>query len=561
MEKKAAAPGYREKIKRRKTWSGIDLKEVYSLKDLNPDEYKNKIGGPGEFPYTRGIYSNMYRGKLWTRRQPWGFGTPEDTNKQMKYLIDHGNTGLMVFRDQPTMHGLDSDHPLAQGEVGVSGVPLVSVEDMEDLFDEIALENVSVTLLCASVVSPVILAQYITVAKRRGIDISKLRGTISNDPIMSHVCYSDVANPPDLGVKIWGDLVEYCSEAMPVWHAAYVSSCYNMREYGLDAPQEVAFGLMIASVFIESCLKRGMEIDNVAKRMSFYCSAGIDIFEEVAKFRAMRRMWAFMMRDKYQAKNPASMQFKFAVQCAGHSLIPQQPLNNIARTSFETLAAVLSGAQSVFTTTFVEPVCLPTEDAQRNALSIQGIVAHETGAASVVDPLGGSYYVEHLTNEIEDKSAGIIKKIEKMGGFIEALNIGWVQQMINEGNQRYQQEIEDDERLIVGQNYMAIPPEEDTLLPGGLLEISPDVEKRQIERVKKMKANRDQSKLKEAVKKLQAGVKTGDDENFMPYIIEAVEAKATVEEIMGIIRTSRGLTWDPWGYRQSPFLEGGANGS
>ena len=556
MEKKYAEPGYREKIRRTKTWSGIDLKEVYTPKDSNPAEYEKKIGNPGEFPYTRGIYQNMYRGKLWTRRQPWGFGTSEDTNKQMKYLIEHGNTGLMVFRDQPTMHGLDSDHPLAKGEVGVSGVPLVSIEDMEDLFEGIPIEDVSVTLLCASVVSPVILAQYLGVAKRRGIDISKLRGTISNDPIMSHVCYSDVANPPDLGVKIWGDLVEYCFETMPVWHAAYVSSCYNMREYGLDAPQEVAFGLMIAALFIEGCLKRGMEIDKVAAKMSFYCSAGIDIFEEVAKFRAMRRMWAFIIRDKYKAKKPASMQFKFAVQCAGHSLIPQQPLNNIARTSFETLAAVLSGAQSVFTTTFVEPVCLPTEDAQRNALSIQGIVAHETGAATVVDPLGGSYYVERLTDKIEKKAAGIMQKIEGMGGFIEALNSGWVQQVIDKGNRCYHEEIEDGERLIVGQNYMAIPPEEDTLLPGGLLEIPPDAEQRQVARVKKMKTNRDHQKLEAAVKKLREGVTMGDDHNFMPYIIEAVEAKATVEEIMGTIRTSRGLTWDPWGYRQSPFSGG-----
>jgi methylmalonyl-CoA mutase N-terminal domain/subunit len=556
MKTKHAEPGYREKIRRKKTWSGIHLKEVYTPEDSKTTRYKNKIGNPGEFPYTRGIHQNMYRGKLWTRRQPWGFGTSEDTNKQMKYLIEHGNTGLMVFRDQPTMHGLDSDHPLAKGEVGVSGVPLVSIEDMEDLFEGIPIEDVSVTLLCASVVSPVILAQYLGVAKRRGLDISKLRGTISNDPIMSHVCYSDVANPPDLGVKIWGDLVEYCYETMPAWHAAYVSSCYNMREYGLDAPQEIAFGLMIASLFIEACLERGMKIDNVAARMSFYCSAGIDIFEEVAKFRAMRRMWAFMMRDKYRARKPASMQFKFAVQCAGHSLVPQQPLNNIARTSFETLAAVLSGAQSIFTTTFVEPVCLPTEDAQRNALSIQGIVAHETGAATVVDPLGGSCYVESLTDELEDKATGIMKKIEKMGGFIKALNTGWVQQMIDEGNQRYHQEIEDGERLIVGQNYMTIPPEEETLLPGGLLEIPPDAEHRQVAKVNRMKANRDHKKLETAIKKLREGVTIGDNHNFMPYIIEAVEAKATVEEIMGTIRTSRGLTWDPWGYRQSPFSGG-----
>lgn len=553
MKKKIAEPGYREKVNRTKTWSGVELKEVYGPKQ-GDENYRTKLGNPGEFPFTRGIYPNMYRGKLWTRRQPWGFGTPEDTNKQMKYLITHGNTGLMVFRDQPTMHGLDSDHPLSKGEVGVSGVPLVSVEDMEDLFDDIPLEEVSSTLLCASVVSPVILAQYIAVAKRRGLDFTRLRGTISNDPIMSHICYSDAANPPELGVKVWGDLVEYCAENLPVWHAAYVSSCYNMRDYGLDAPQEIAFGLMIASSFIEGCMRRGMDIDNVARRMSFYCAAGIDLFEEVAKFRAMRRMWAKMMQEKFGAKDRGSLQFKFAVQCAGHSLIPQQPLNNIARTSFETLAAVLSGAQSIFTTTFVEPVCLPTKDAQRNALSIQGIVAHETGVAAVADPLGGSYYIEELTDEMEKRATELMETIDKMGGFIEALNKGWVQKMIDEGNQRYHDEIENGERLIVGLNYMTIPPEEDTVLPGGVLEIPPGTEERQIERVKKMKANRDFGKVKQSITKLAEGVKLGENENLMPYIIDAVESKATVEEIMGTIRTTMGMSWDPWGYRTSPFV-------
>jgi methylmalonyl-CoA mutase N-terminal domain/subunit len=553
VKQKGTQTGYRETVSRTTTWSGIELKNVYLPENPDDEKYKKDIGNPGEYPFTRGIYPNMYRGKLWTRRQPWGFGTPDDTNKQMKYLIEHGNTGLMVFRDQPTMHGLDSDHPLSKGEVGVSGVPLVSMEDMEDLFDGIAMDQVSTTLLCASVVSPVILAQYIAVAKRRGMDIAKLRGTISNDPIMSHVCYSDVANPPKLGVKIWGDLVEYCAEHMPVWHAAYVSSCYNMRDYGLDAPQEVAFGLKIASVFIDGCLKRGMNIDNVARRMSFYCAAGIDIFEEVSKFRAMRRMWAKMLSEKYGATDRGSLQFKFAVQCAGHSLIPQQPLNNIARTSFETLAAVLSGAQSVFTTTFVEPVCLPTKDAQRNALSIQGIVAHETGVAAVADPLGGSYYIEELTDEIEKRAASLMEKIDQMGGFIEALNKGWVQKVIDEGNQRYHEQIESGERLIVGLNYMTIPPEEDTVLPGGVLEIPPGTEERQIARVKKMKANRDEQKLARSINTLTSGVKKGENENLLPYIIDAVEAKATVEEIMGTIRTTMGLSWDPWGYRTSPF--------
>jgi len=553
MEKKVTVQGYRETVKRTKTWSGIDLKQLYTPEDIKDFDYNKDLNDSGQYPFARGIYPNMYRGKLWTRRQPWGFGTPEDSNKQMKYLISRGNTGLMVFRDQPTMHGIDSDHPLARGEVGVSGVPLASVADMEALMDGIPLESVSATLLCASVVSPVILAQYIVCARKRGLDLSQLRGTISNDPIMSNVCYSKEVNPPELGVKIWGDIVEYCAKNMLKWHAAYVSSCYNMRDYGLDAPQEIAFGLKIAATYFDNCLKRGMDIDDLAQRMSFYCNTGIDLFEEVAKFRAMRRMWAKMLRYEYKAKKPQSWQFRFAVQCSGHSLVPQQPLNNIARTSFETLAAVLGGAQSIFTTTYVEPICLPTEEAQRNALSIQGIIAHETGVAAVVDPLGGSYYVESLTNKMEEKATEVMSKIDELGGFVAALKKGWVQQQIDRGNERYQKEIEDGERLIAGVNYMTIPPEEDKAPPGGILTIPPETEKRQIERIKKLKANRDIEKVKACVKKLYEVVEKGDNINLMPYIIDAVEAKSTVEEIMGTIRNASGLTWDAWDIRKSPF--------
>ncbi len=556
MKREEMKHGYMEKVQRTKSWSAIDLKEIYSREDTSDINYEGDIGEPGKYPYTRGIYPNMYRGRLWTRRQPWGFGTPEDTNKQMKFLIEHGNTGLMVFRDQPTMHGIDSDHPLARGEIGVSGVPLCSVEDMEDLMDGIPLEKISTTLLCASIVSPVVLAQYIVVARKRGIDIAKLRGTISNDPIMSHVCYSKEVNPPEFGVKIWGDLVAYCAENMPVWHAAYVSSCYNIREYGIDAPQEIAFGLAIASAYFDGCLARGMDIDDVARRMSFYCSTGIDIFEEVAKFRAMRRMWAKMVREKYEAKDHRSWQFRFAVQSAGHSLVPQQLLNNIARTAFETLGAVLSGAQSIFTTTFVEPVSLATEEAQRNALAIQGIIAQETGVAAVVDPLGGSYYIEDLTNKMEERATHVLNEIEGMGGFIEALKKGWVDRQIEEGNSQYQKDIENGERLIVGVNYMTIPQEEDNSSYGGLLRIPPETEERQIERVKKLKATRDYERVKRSIKKLHQAAKKGENENLMPHIIDAVEGKATVEEIMGTIRTARGLSWEPWNYRKSPFEEG-----
>lgn len=540
-----------EKPKRLQTWSGFDVKEIYKPEDVK--ELEKDIAGAGEYPFTRGIYPDMYRGKLWTRRQPWGFGTPEDTNEQLKFLIRHGNTGLMVFRDQPTMHGIDSDHPLARGEVGVSGVPLCSIEDMEALMDGIPLEKVSMTLLCASVVSPVILAQYLVVAGRRGIDISGLRGTISNDSIMSHICYSKEANPIDLGIKVWGDLVEFCGRNMPLWHAAYVSAPYNIRDSGINAPQEIAFGLAIAATYIDGALRRGMDIDDVARRMSFYCSAGIDLFEEVAKFRAMRRMWAKMMKDKYGAGDPRSWQFKFAVQCAGSSLVPQQPLNNIARTAYESLAAVLGGCQSLFCTTYTEPVSLPTREAQRTALGIQGILAYETGVALVADPLGGSYYVESLTSKMEAEAAKIMTEIEETGGFPEALKSGWVERQIDEGNISYQREIESGERLIVGLNTMTIPPEEDLTPPGGVLRIPPETEQKQVARVKKLKETRDHDRLRGAVANLRESAREGEKKNLIPDIINAVEARATVEEIMGTIREARGLSWDPWGIRRSPF--------
>jgi methylmalonyl-CoA mutase N-terminal domain/subunit len=550
---KKAGQDYMEKLKRLKTWSGFAVKEKYTPEDVKNIDYQTDIADPGQYPFTRGIYADMYRGKLWTRRQPWGFGTPEDTNEQLKFLIEHGNTGLMVFRDQPTMHGIDSDHPLARGEVGVSGVPLCSVEDMEDLMDGIPLEKVSMTLLCASVVSPVVMAQYLVVAKRRGIDPAVLRGTISNDSIMSHVCYSKEANPINLGIKVWGDLVEYCAKNMPLWHAAYVSAPYNIRDSGIDAPQEIAFGLAIAATYIDGTLRRGMDIDDVARRMSFYCNTGIDLFEEVAKFRAMRRMWARMLREKYGARDPRSWQFKFAVQCAGSSLVPQQPLNNIARTAFEALAAVLGGAQSVFCTTYTEPISLPTKEAQRTALGIQGIIAYETGAALVADPLGGSYYVEALTDKLEEEAGKIMAEIENMGGFSKALESGWVDKQVEEGNIRYQKEIESGERLIVGVNTMTIPPEEDSTPPGGVLRIPPETEQKQIARVKRLKETRDQSQVKKTLENLREESGKGEGENLMPAVMEAVEAYATVEEIMGTIREAYGLSWDPWGIRKSPF--------
>ena len=544
---------YLERPSRLTTWSGFPVKEIYTPDDMNGIDYEGEIGQAGEYPFTRGIYSNMYRGKLWTRRQPWGYGVAEDTNKQLKFLLQHGNTGLMVYRDSPTILGIDSDHPLAEGEVGKTGVPLCSVEDMEAVMEGIPSDEVSMTLLCGSAVAPVILSQYIVAAEKQGVNVAGTRGTISGDPIQCYFILSKESNPIDLGIKLWVDTVEYCNRNLPLWHAAYIGVPYNLRDSGINAPQEIAFGLATAMTYIEGTLKRGMNVDDIARRLTFYCSAGIDLFEEVAKFRAMRRMWARIMREKLHAKDPRSWQFRFAVQCSGHSLVPQQPLNNIARTTLETLAAVLGGSQSIFCTTYDEPICLPTKEAQQTALGIQGIIAYESGVPLVTDPLGGSYYVENLTNKMEEEATKILDEIEEMGGFKEAMMNGWIERKIEDGNIQYQTETEKGERLIVGANVLTIPPEDDLTPPGGVLRIAPEKEQEQLVRLKKLKQTRDDDKVRKAIKTLRESAKKGENENLIPYILEATRAYATVEEIMGTIREAYGYSWDPWDMRKSPF--------
>lgn len=547
-----AAEAYYERHQRTKTWSGIPLKEIYTPKDIEGLDYERDLSDAGQYPFTRGIYPDMYRGRIWTRRLGWGYGTAAETNKQFKFLLAEGNTGLNLFRDLPSTLGIDPDHPMARGEVGRDGVSLCTMADMEEIFEGIPIEKISTNILCASCVGPVVLSLYFAAAEKRGISLDKLRGTHSNDPIMGYFCYSKEANPLDLCVKAAGDVIEFCTKNMPLWHAFQLSVPYNIRDSGLNAPQEIAIGLATAIAYIEEALRRGLKIDDFGPRASFYCNAGIDFFEEIAKLRAMRRMWAKIVRERFGAKDPNSWKFRFGVHTAGSSLVPQQPLNNIIRIAYEQLVAVLAGAQSINSCTFDEPVCLPTELSQRIALRTQQIVAYETGVASVADPLGGSYYVEYLTNKMEEEASNILHQVEDMGGMLETIRSGWWQRVIDEGSLQYQKEIEGGERIIVGMNAFTNPPEED-FIPGGVLRIPLEVEEEQIAKVKKIKETRDSNRVRETIGKLRQSAQRG--ENLMPPIIEAVKSYATVEEIQGTIREAFGYSWDPWGVRKSPFSE------
>ena len=551
MDKLAEA--YYEKVRRTETWSGIPLKPIYTPQDTAGIDYEREIADAGQYPFTRGIHADMYRGKLWTRRQGWGYGLGEDTNKQLRLLMQQGNTGFSIYRDLPSANGIDSDHPLAEGEVGVAGVALCSMQDMEAIMEGLPLDQVTTSLLCGSVVAPIMLAQYIAVADKTGIPRTKLRGQVSSDTLMGHFCYSKDTNPLDLCVKAAVDVIEFCTKEMPQWNATDISACYNLREAAaLTAPQEIAIGFGHALAYMRGAMARGLSIDDIAPRANFYCNVGIDFFEEIAKFRAMRRLWAKLMREKFGAKDPRSWRFRMAVQTSGASLTKQQPLNNIVRAAFETLASVLGGAQSIYCTPYEETVCLPTELGHEVALRTQQIIAYETGVAAVADPLGGSYYVETLTNQIEEEAAKLLEQVEAMGGIVEAIRVGWVDRLFDQQLARYQKEVESGQRTVVGLNAFARPPREGDF-PGGILRIPPQVETEQIARVKRLKAARDSSRVREAITNLRRTAEKGREVNLMPAVIDAVKVYATIEEIQGTIREAFGYTWDPMGMRKSPF--------
>jgi methylmalonyl-CoA mutase, N-terminal domain len=510
------------------TSSHIAVKPLYTPADLKGSDYESEAGVPGEYPFTRGVQATMYRGRLWTMRQYAGMGDAEESNKRYKYLLANGTTGLSVAFDLPTQIGMDSDHALAAGEVGKVGVAIDSIEDMERLFAGIELTKIS-TSMTINATGSILLALYVAVAKRQGADLKKLSGTVQNDVLKEYIARGTYIYPPRQALRVITDMFSWAKESVPEWNTISISG-YHMREAGSTAVQEVAFTLGNGMAYVEAAIKAGLDVDKFAPRLSFFFNAHSNFLEEVAKFRAARRMWARIMREHFKAKNPRSWMLRFHAQTAGSTLTAQQPENNIVRTAIQALAAVLGGTQSLHTNSYDEALALPTEQAARIALRTQQIIAYESGAPQTVDPLAGSYYIEALTNEIEKRAAEYLGKIEVMGGMLKAIERGFVQQEIQNAAYEYQQAVDREDAVVVGVNRFEV--EEEKPIP--IQQIDPVLEPKQIERVRALRARRDAGPCKDALNKVEDAARTG--ENVMPRILAAVEAYATVGEISDAMR-------------------------
>jgi methylmalonyl-CoA mutase N-terminal domain/subunit len=517
-----------ERRQRFETSSGIELPNDFNPQNTDAIDYDRDLGAPGEFPFTRGIRRNMYRGRFWTMRQYAGYATAEESNARYKYLLSQGTTGLSVAFDLPTQIGLDSDDPLAAGEVGKVGVAIDSLEDMERLFDGIPLDQVS-TSMTINATAAILLCLYIAVAKKQGVEPAKLRGTIQNDILKEYIARGTYIYPPAPSLRLITDTFAFCAREVPQWNMISISG-YHIREAGATAVQEVAFTLANAITYTEAALKAGLEIDEFAPRLSFFFNAHNNLLEEVAKFRAARRMWARTMRDRFGARDPRSMMLRFHAQTAGSTLTAQQPEVNIVRTTIQALAAVLGGTQSLHTNAMDEALALPTEDSARLALRTQQVIAYESGVADTVDPLAGSYAIEQLTNEIERRAMDYIEKIEAMGGMLRAIETGYVQREIQEAAYRYQRAVETGDQIVVGVNRFRI--EEEKPIP--ILRIDPEIERRQIERVRAVRARRDQVRVEAALAALEEAAR--GTENLLPRILDCVEAYATLGEISNRLR-------------------------
>ena len=517
--------------------SGFDTNRVYThndLKDWSPDE---ELGAPGQFPYTRGVYPTMYRGRLWTMRQFAGFGSSEDTNRRFKYLLRHGQNGLSVAFDMPTLMGIDADAPLAHGEIGHCGVSISSIDDMERLFEDIPLDQVT-TSMTINGPAAVIFAMYLAVAERRGIRLARLDGTLQNDILKEYIAQKEWLYPPEPSLRLITDTIAYCSEHVPKWHPVSISG-YHIREAGSTAVQELAFTLYDGLTYVEAAVKAGLPVDRFAPQLSFFFNAHNDFFEEIAKFRAARRLWAREMTRRYRPCDPRSAQLRCHAQTAGCSLTAQQPMNNVVRTTLQALAAVLGGAQSLHTNSMDETLALPTEDAVKLALRTQQIIAHESEVTNSVDPLGGSYYVETLTNRLEEAALEYFRRLDDMGGMVRAIERGFPQREILDASQRYQRELERKERIIVGVNEYVESAER----PIPILKIGHEVECEQVARLSDLRKCRDSFKMAGAVEALQEATSCG--ENVMPYLIDAVKAKATLGEICTALQEVLGTYREP----------------
>jgi methylmalonyl-CoA mutase, N-terminal domain len=522
------------------TISGLE-NEPLATPDTTDVDYDRDLAYPGVYPFTRGVYPSMYRGRLWTMRQFAGFGTAEETNERFRYLLDHGQTGLSTAFDMPTLMGYDSDHARSLGEVGREGVAIDSLDDVETLFAGIPLDQVSTSMTINSPAA-MLLAFYLCVGEEQGVPRSELRGTIQTDILKEYIAQKEWIFPPEPSMRLVTDMVEFCAGEMPKWHPISISG-YHIREAGSTAAQELAFTLMDGFTYVEWAVERGLDVDDFAPRLSFFFNAHLDFFEEVAKYRAARRIWAKEMRDRYGAKDQRSLLMRFHTQTAGVSLTAQQPEVNIVRTALEALAAVLGGTQSLHTNSFDEALALPTEDAVRLALRTQQVIAHETGVVNSIDPLGGSYFVEDLTNRLEAEAYDYFDRIRKLGGVIPAIKENFFQREIAEASFRYQSEVEAKQRIVVGVNRYTT--EEET--PLEILRIDPALERKQIDRVQALRARRDSAAVEASLAALRQGA-ARDDVNLMPLIVEASRAYVTMGEMCDALRE----VWGVW--RETPVF-------
>tara|TARA_B100001013_G_scaffold73348_1_gene38942 strand:- start:84 stop:1733 length:1650 start_codon:yes stop_codon:yes gene_type:complete len=517
-----------------KSASGEDVDLLYYPED-NENNYFDKLNFPGQFPYTRGIHPNLYRGKLWTMRQFAGFGTPAETNQRFKHLLEQGQTGLSVAFDMPTLMGYDADHPLSEGEVGMCGVAISSLQDMEILFDGIDLSKISVSMTINGP-AVILFAFYVAVAQNQGVDISKLNGTLQNDILKEFIAQKEWIYPPVESMRIIMDMIQYCTKEMPKYNTISVSG-YHIREAGSTAIQELAFTLADGFCYVEHAIKVGLDVDEFAPRLSFFFNSHLDFFEEIAKYRAARRIWAQVMKEKYGAKSERSLKLRFHTQTAGFSLTAQQPQNNISRTAFQGLAAVLGGTQSLHTNSMDETLALPSQHAAEIALRTQQLIAFETGVTNVVDPLGGSWYVEELTDKMEKEAYNYFSKIDDLGGVIPAIEMGYFQREIAEAASDYQRRVDSKRRIVVGVNKFSKKNEEIEI---PILEIRNEVEREQIEGLKSLRDNRDDQIVDEKLKAITDASRTKD--NLMPLIIDAAQSHATLGELV----TSMKVVFGEW---------------
>ncbi|MFZ2324282.1 MAG: methylmalonyl-CoA mutase family protein [Ignavibacteriaceae bacterium] len=511
------------------TVSGQDINLFYGPDDIENINYLSEIGFPGEYPYTRGIHANGYRGKIWTMRQFAGFGTPEDTNQRFHYLLNHGQTGLSVAFDLPTLMGWDADAPLSDGEVGICGVAISSLKDMEILFDKIPLDKVSTSMTINSPAA-MIFAFYLAVAQKQGVAFEKLRGTLQNDILKEYIAQKEFIYPPTPSMRIIVDMIEYCKNEVPQWNPVSVSG-YHIREAGSTAVQELAFTLADGFAYIEACIERGMNVDDFAPRISFFFNSHLDFFEEIAKFRAARKIYAKRMKERYGAKNPRSWWLRFHTQTAGCTLTAQQPENNIVRTAFQALAGVLGGTQSLHTNSMDETLALPSEKAVKIALRTQQLIAYETGVINTVDPLGGSYFVEALTDKMEKEANEIFDQVDAIGGVVAAIETGYFQKEIADAAYRYQKEVERKEKFIVGVNEF-VEENEKVTIP--ILTISKDVQIQQVKRLAELKQSRNQKAVEQSLLEIKKAAIDGT--NLMPVFLKAAQNYVTLGEMVGELK-------------------------